>query len=248
MPREQVRKGITIVKTCSKCKELKPFDSFAKDSKRISGYQSRCRACDYLAHKEWKLKKFGEPKPRKTKYESDEQRIEARIQSRRMFTMNMTDEQRIKQRIARKKRDAMKLNNEFEIQKKRLKCSALNGFRFGYNIGTQPHRLFGCSHQQLLKHVESQFESWMNWNNRGFGEAGQAKRNFNWQLDHIKPLNSAMNLEEYIALWHYSNIRPLCAYINGAVKRGHGDPIPPIDSSGDQCDTAGSFFSTPVQN
>jgi len=89
--------------------------------------------------------------------------------------LKMTDEQRIKQRIARKKRDAMKLNNEFEIQKKRLKCSALNGFRFGYNIGTQPHRLFGCSHQQLLKHVESQFESWMNWNNRGFGQAGQAK-------------------------------------------------------------------------
>ena len=220
------------MKKCGKCKQMKSFDSFAKDSSRPSGYQSRCRPCDYEANKLWRLNKYGQLGPSKTKYKSDAERIEATRERRRLFQANMSEEQRKKERIARNKRDAIKMQNPFEKQKQRFKSSALNGFRFGYNIGTQPHMLFGCSHEQLLNHIELQFESWMNWDNRGFGEAGQAKKNFNWQLDHIKPLNSATNLEEYIALWHYTNIRPLCAYINGAVKRGCSDPIPPFEYFG----------------
>jgi hypothetical protein len=214
------------MKQCGRCKQLKTLDCFSVDNSRPSGYQSRCRTCDYEAHKEWKLKKYGPTKPRAKyiKYKTDDERIEAQRNRRRMFQLNLTDEQRKKEKIARNKRDAIKLQNPFHKAKENLRCSALNGFKNGYNAGTQPHILFGCTHEELKNHIELQFEPWMNWSNRGFGVAGQAQKNYHWQLDHIKPLNSATNLEEYIALWHYTNIRPLCAYANGVIRRGMGDP------------------------
>lgn len=217
------------MKQCSNCKELKSFDSFAKDSSRPSGYQSRCRACDYEKHKQWRLNKFGPPQPRRTKYKSDEERKIARIESKRKSALNMTDEQRRKERDARNKRDAIKMNDPILKLKRNIKSIALNGFKKGYSNDAMPFGLYGCSHAELIKHIESQFEPWMTWDNRGFGIRGEAKQNYNWQLDHIKPLSSATTIEEFKSLWNYKNIRPLCAYVNGGIKKGAFDPIPHND-------------------
>jgi hypothetical protein len=56
----------------------------------------------------------------------------------------------------------------------------------------------------------------MSWDNRGKfnGEA-----NYGWDLDHIKPLSSAQTIEEVKELCHYTNIQPLCSYMNRCVKR-----------------------------
>lgn len=60
--------------------------------------------------------------------------------------------------------------------------------------------LFGCSWDQFKKHIESQWEHWMNWGNRN-----------KWHIDHIVPLsafNLACPMEQKWAFF-YKNVRPL---------------------------------------
>lgn len=65
-------------------------------------------------------------------------------------------------------------------------------------------------------HLENQFESWMNWRNKGLYNGTP---NFGWDIDHIIPLSSAVNETDIIKLNHYTNLRPLCSYVNRYVKR-----------------------------
>lgn len=54
----------------------------------------------------------------------------------------------------------------------------------------------------LRKHIEAQFEPWMNWDNNTVN---------GWHIDHIKPLCSfdLTNKNEIIEAWKLSNLRPL---------------------------------------
>lgn len=76
--------------------------------------------------------------------------------------------------------------------------------------------IVGCSYGQLLIHVESQFEPWMNWDNYGLYNGTES---YGWDIDHITPLSSATSEEELLKLNHFSNLQPLCSYINRYVKR-----------------------------
>lgn len=58
----------------------------------------------------------------------------------------------------------------------------------------------GCSIPELKKHLESQFQEGMSWDN--YGRNG-------WHIDHIVPSSSASTEEELIKLQHYSNLQPL---------------------------------------
>jgi hypothetical protein len=66
-------------------------------------------------------------------------------------------------------------------------------------------RDLGCSINQLIKHLESQFKPGMTWENHG-----------EWHIDHILPL-SKFNLskrEEFLIACHYTNLQPLWAKDN----------------------------------
>ena len=56
----------------------------------------------------------------------------------------------------------------------------------------------------------------MNWSNHG---KYNGEFNFGWDIDHIIPISSAKSEEEIIQLNHYTNLQPLCSYINRVVKR-----------------------------
>jgi hypothetical protein len=66
--------------------------------------------------------------------------------------------------------------------------------------------LIGCNTVELAKHLESQFEPWMNWDNYGTL----------WHVDHILPcsLFDHNNPAHVKQCWHYTNLRPLCAKKN----------------------------------
>jgi hypothetical protein len=66
-------------------------------------------------------------------------------------------------------------------------------------------------------HIESKWKDWMNWEN--YGKYKKGIKNFGWDLDHIIPTSIANTPEEIIKLNHYTNIQPLCSYINRYVKR-----------------------------
>ena len=77
--------------------------------------------------------------------------------------------------------------------------------------------ILGCSMVEFKKHIESQFESWMDWNNKGKRNVSQPQQC--WDIDHIIPISSAKTEEDLIRLNHYTNLRPFCSYTNRWVKR-----------------------------
>ncbi len=86
----------------------------------------------------------------------------------------------------------------------------------GFTKKSKTNDILGCSFEKFKEHIERQFETWMSWNNRGLYD-GQP--NHGWDIDHIIPLSSAKTEEDVIKLNHYTNLQPLCSYVNRVVKR-----------------------------
>ena len=76
--------------------------------------------------------------------------------------------------------------------------------------------VLGCSFEEFKVYLESKFESWMTWGNRGLYNGGF---NHGWDIDHIIPSSSAKSKEEIIKLNHYTNFQPLCSKINREIKK-----------------------------
>ncbi len=76
--------------------------------------------------------------------------------------------------------------------------------------------ILGCSYEELKLHLEAQFLHWMNWDNRGLYNKTP---NYGWDIDHITPLATATCYDDIIRLNHYSNLQPLCSYINRHIKK-----------------------------
>lgn len=84
----------------------------------------------------------------------------------------------------------------------------------------------------LKIHIESQFEYWMNWNNRGKYNPKEWKDNdsttWKWQLDHIIPQAilpyASMEDDNFKKCWELKNLRPYSAkqnIIDGANRIRH---------------------------
>lgn len=78
------------------------------------------------------------------------------------------------------------------------------------------------SMEELKSHIESQFEPWMNWNNRGKYNSKTWDDNdattWTWQLDHTVPHSTfqykSMNDIEFFQCWSLSNLQPISAKSN----------------------------------
>jgi len=73
--------------------------------------------------------------------------------------------------------------------------------------------------QQLKEHLESQWESWMNWDNYG-GKNNDPRKT--WQIDHIIPQSSfkydSLEHPDFSKCWALSNLKPLEKIAN--IKKG----------------------------
>lgn len=65
--------------------------------------------------------------------------------------------------------------------------------------------MLGANFDIVFKHIESQFQEGMTWEN--YGQKG-------WHVDHKIPLCSAKNESDLVTLMHWSNLQPLWAYDN----------------------------------
>lgn len=94
-----------------------------------------------------------------------------------------------------------------------IRCSLKNS---GYSKKSRSYDILGCSYEEFKEHLESKFEPWMNWDNNGLynGEEG-----YGWDIDHIIPISSAKSEEDIICLNHYTNLQPLCSYVNRVIKK-----------------------------
>ena len=76
--------------------------------------------------------------------------------------------------------------------------------------------ILGCNSQTLKQHLESKFESWMNWDNYGKYNGCE---HYGWDIDHIIPISSENTIDGIERLNHYSNLQPLCSYYNRNIKK-----------------------------
>lgn len=125
------------------------------------------------------------------------------------------------------KQSVRKRESEYRKQRKlndplfklKMDIRALVGMSFNrVSKTTTTEKILGCTFEQLKEHLESQFESWMSWENRASKTVDGP--NTSWDVDHIVPLSTAKNKNDIIRLNHYTNLRPLCAYNNRWIKRG----------------------------
>lgn len=74
-------------------------------------------------------------------------------------------------------------------------------------------RDLGCSLEQLISHLETQFRDGMSWDNWGRGEAC-------WHIDHIVPLASfdLTVRRQFLQACHYTNLQPLWSRDN--IRKG----------------------------
>lgn len=86
----------------------------------------------------------------------------------------------------------------------------------GYKKNSRSEEIIGCSFEELKLYFENLFEDWMTWKNHG---VYTGKQKTTWQIDHIIPISSARTIEDVIKLNHYTNLQPLCSYINQVLKR-----------------------------
>ena len=76
--------------------------------------------------------------------------------------------------------------------------------------------IIGCSISEFMLYIESKFEPWMTFENRGLYNG---EFDYGWDIDHIVPISTANTEDDVVRLNHYSNLQPLCSKINRDIKR-----------------------------
>ena len=110
-------------------------------------------------------------------------------------------------------------SNEQNSIKHKISCSIRNSIkRNGFSKKSNTIDILGCSFNEFIEYLESKFEPWMNWNNRGLynGES-----NYGWDIDHIIPVSSAETEDDIIRLNYYTNFQPLCSKVNRDIKKNN---------------------------
>lgn len=211
------------MKICSKCKETKEVIFFYKRKSSKDGLRSQCISCE----KQYKLDNNDRIKDYGKKYKSNNY-IKIREKSQQYYSNN-------KERIIEYSKN-YRLNNLLELnfkRNKRRKNKYINDILYylqenirasintsfskkNYSKSSRTFEILGCSFEEFKIHLESKFEFWMNWENKGLYNG---ELNYGWDIDHIIPLSSATTEEELTKLNHYTNLQPLCSYINRVVKK-----------------------------
>lgn len=139
-----------------------------------------------------------------------EENIEKRKESNKIYKDNNKDKANEYYKNRRKNNPLFKLTQN-------IRNVTGRSFRDkGYTKKSRTYEILGCSYEMFFIYLESQFESWMSWENRGLYNG---ELNYGWDIDHIIPLSSARTKEEILKLSHYTNFQPLCSYTNRHIKR-----------------------------
>jgi len=121
-----------------------------------------------------------------------------------------------KEVINEKRRIRMKSDNLYRLSTNIRNSIKSSINRMGYTKNSKTFALLGCSFEEFKIHLESKFESWMCWENYG---KYNGELNYGWDIDHIIPISSATTVICMNILNHYTNLQPLCSYINRNIKK-----------------------------
>jgi hypothetical protein len=231
------------LRTCNKCKEVKPLEGFYKVKRGKSGRTRVCVACYRKDQKEYYKKNresfskrwrdYAKNNKEKRKnyhaehYKENKERIckerkeyrnnnkeKVRRQNNELYHKYMADPAIRKQRLATKAKYEKGKRENNPVY--RITCNMRGGMYRGLKGLHKTSRTFSYidkSPEELMNYLEKQFTEGMSREN--YGE---------WHVDHIRPLASfefdkyKEGSAEFEALlgeaWHYTNLQPLWATDN----------------------------------
>lgn len=209
-PKQVIPKGM---KLCSSCKETKPATTeyFSKAKSNKDGFSYRCKTC--RRQKEY----WDNPEEAKTKrklyYEENKEKV---LESTKRYKQeNLEWYQNYNKSYYKENEEKMKENSKKSLYRR---IEEDHGFKLlqrcrkrlyeavkGNVKSKRTIELIGCSVEELVKHLESQFQDGMSWDN--YGE---------WHVDHIKPcaMFDFSKEEHQKECFHYTNLQPLWAIDN----------------------------------
>jgi len=209
----------SIFKECPRCNEY--TNAFSKNASRQDGLNRVCKSCKAIDDKKYR-DKYPEREKEKSKayYKKHCDSIKRRVKK-----YAKDNEEAVK----KKHKEYFQKNKEKWNQYMKDRAAADPVFKMKVHIrkvlikalnGTakskKTEEILGCTYAELKTHIESQFEPWMTWENKGLYNGSF---DYGWDIDHITPLSSAKSPEEILSLNHYTNLRPLCSHVNRNIKR-----------------------------
>ena len=216
------------MKTCKICQLLKPLTDFNKKKDTKDGLRTHCRECQKLtrnkekdseSYKVWASNNKDYLKQKAAKYRvmlGITPLIKGKTIIKKSKPHKLTKEEKRK-RANDYYNQRIKTDLVFKLSRQ-IKSNIIRSFKRINSVKTSTtQNILGCSFKEFKQHLESQFEPWMTWDNYGLYNGTP---NFGWDIDHIIPTCSAITNDDVIKLNHYSNLKPLCSYVNRAVKGG----------------------------
>lgn len=139
----------------------------------------------------------------------------AKLKKKKWREENVDKVRAIKNRYKMKKYNTDVLYNLKESTSNLIR----NSFKSKGSKKTKTTDILGCSINEFKIYLESKFDSWMSWENKGNWDGIPTKERESWDIDHIIPLDTAVTEEDVIRLNHYTNLQPLCSYTNRYLKK-----------------------------
>jgi 5-methylcytosine-specific restriction endonuclease McrA len=217
------------MKSCSKCKLDKELTLFYKCSKNKSGYRSQCITCEneYKEANKDKRKEYDKLRGYNLEYKKEyylKNREYILLQRKSTYENNRESKLEYQKEYQKNNRDK---RNSYLVERRQndplfklitnVRNLIYNSFYYnGYSKNSKTEELLGCSFEELKEYLESKFEPWMNWDNRGLYSG---EFNYGWDIDHVIPLSSVSEESDIIKLNHYTNLQPLCSKINRDIKK-----------------------------
>ena len=159
--------------------------------------------------KEYDKKYYLKNREKRIKYQREYRSIHQKAHREFNRKYYFKNKERLSKNNTRNARKRRKTNPSLRILDS-LRSRMLQALK-GKNKSASTMELIGCTIDELRKHLESQFEPWMTWENHGL-----------WDVDHIKACFH-FNLEDpeqQRACFNWSNLQPLEHIAN--IKKGTG--------------------------
>ena len=182
--KDALAQGLTHYFTGKPCKR-------GHDSKRFAS-NGKCCECHNLLRK---TKYHKDPEFRARDIAAASARRAARLKSDPEFRRLCNERE-----YARKRRRLADSPGHAILTRLRIRLHHVVAYKTG-----RTKELLGCTIDELLLHLESQFTDGMSWDNRHL-----------WQIDHIRPCASfdLTDPEQQKECFHYTNLQPLWAKDN----------------------------------
>lgn len=214
-------------KTCNICNLEKDLTNFHKDKSKKDGYRNKCKICQKKYLQKYYVTNINKIKEKNKEWR--ENNISLILEKNKEWNKNNPEKYKeIQKTYIKNNKNKIKFyKNKYNRERKKndpvynLRCGlartisdTLKNMNLTKNSKTVD--ILGCSFQEFKKHLESKFETWMNWENYG---KYNGMKNFGWDIDHMIPTSSANTEDDVIRLNHFSNLQPLCSYTNRYIKK-----------------------------